>query len=359
MSYLKRIANAHAEVNFSQEELVFYARHLLLPSIGTKGQQKLKAARVLVVGAGGLGCPALQGLAGAGVGHISIIDGDNIELSNLARQWLHSSKDLDCNKAESAKRSIIRLNPYLQVESLCDMLTQTNAETLIASHDLIIDATDDMHVRYLIDAVCAKFNRPWIHAALYRNKGQVCALWDSHGASFKTLYPNKNEAPSCVEAGILGVSASLIANIQVLEAIKFITGCEQPKLGTIISVDSFNYKHEYFNLPNVKQPKLIESETKTSNHTCSAEDLRQRLSISEPIRLIDIRSIQLHRKSAIEGSERMDVDHLLKADFSKERRVVIYCEEGSISELVVCALRSQNRNATYHLKGGFQSWLFS
>lgn len=357
MSYIERIANAHAEVSFSQEELVFYARHLLLPSVGTEGQQKLKAARILVVGAGGLGCSALQGLAGAGVGHISVIDGDNIELSNLARQWLHSSKDLDCNKAESAKRSIIRLNPYLQVESFCDMLTQTNAETLIASHDLVIDATDDMHVRYLIDAVCAKFNRPWIHAALYRNKGQVCALWDSHGASFKTLYPNKNEAPSCVEAGILGASASLIANIQVLEAIKFITGCEQPQLGTIISVDSFNHKHEYFNLPNVKQPKLIESKTKTSNHTCSAEDLRQRLSISEPVRLIDIRSIQLHRKSTIEGSERMDVDHLLKADFSKEKRVVIYCEEGSISELIVDALRSQNRKTVYHLEGGFQSWL--
>ena len=357
MSYLERIANAYAEVSFSQEELVFYARHLLLPSVGTEGQQKLKAARVLVVGAGGLGCPALQGLAGAGVGHISIIDGDNIELSNLARQWLHSSKDLDCNKAESAKRSIIRLNPYLQVESFCDMLTQANAETLIASHDLVLDATDDMHVRYLIDAVCAKFNRPWIHAALYRNKGQVCSLWDSHGASFKTLYPNKNEAPSCVEAGILGASASLIANIQVLEAIKFITGCEQPQLGTIISVDSFNYKHEYFNLPNVKQPKLIKSKTKTSNHSCTAEELRQRLSISEPVRLIDIRSIQLHRKSAIEGSERMDVDQLLKADFSKERRVLIYCEEGSISELVVDALRSQNRKTVYHLEGGFQSWL--
>ena len=357
MSYLQRIAASCADVTLSKEEMAYYARHLLLPGIGTDGQRKLKAARVLVVGAGGLGCPALQALAGSGVGQLTVVDGDVIAQSNLARQWLHLPEDVGANKAESAKRAVVAMNPYVQVEAIAEMLTAENAEALIAAHDLVVDATDDMDVRYLMDATCARFNRPWLHAALYRSRGQFCTFWDACGARFKQMYPEKSEAPSCAGAGILGASASVIANYQSLEAVKLITGCAAPCVGKVVSIDTFSLQQQAFRLPGVYVPEVIEAAHRLPAHSCTVDELRQRLSIAEPLRLIDIRSADLHTQGAIADSEFLDVDELLQADFSRAQRVVLYCEEGSISGLVADALRSRNPDTVYHLEGGYRAWL--
>ena len=356
MSYLQRIADAYTDVHLSKPEMAYYARHLLLPGIGKEGQQKLKAARVLVIGAGGLGCPALQALAGSGVGQLTVVDGDVVAQSNLARQWLHTPDDVDLNKAESAQRAVAAMNPYVQAEVVSEMLTPANAEALIAAHDLVIDATDDMEVRYLIDEVCAQFDRPWVHAALYRSRGQICTFWETYGARFKHMYPEKSEAPSCSGAGILGASASVIANYQALEAVKLITACATAGVGKVVSIDTFSMQQQVFTLPGVFAPEVIEAVDRLPAHSCTVDELRQRRSIAEPIRLIDIRSAKLHAQGAIPDSEFLDVDDLLQTDFSGRQRVVLYCEEGSISGLIADALRSRNADTVFHLEGGYRAW---
>lgn len=353
MSYLSRLAEVAPSITFSSEELAYYARHLLLPGIGTLGQQKLKAARVLVVGAGGLGCPALQALAGAGVGQLTIADGDTVALSNLARQWLHRSEDVGRNKAESAGEALRSLNPFIQLEVLPEMLAATNADELILKHDVVVDATDDLEVRYLIDLVCAQRDRPWVHAALYRESAQFTVFWERCGARFSQLYPDPSDAPSCAGAGMLGAVASVAANFQALEVIKLITGNAVPKVGEVCSLQAVSLQLQTFKLPNVSPPELCVSKTASSaEHEWSLEDLRQAQSIGQPLRILDLRAASDFSAGSIADAERMAAETILEEGLSTSQQIFLVCETGLLSGLLADALRSRGHRKVYHLSGG-------
>ena len=352
MSYLSRVEKCYKQFSLNQEELAYYARHILLPSVGLEGQRKLKASRLLIVGAGGLGCPVLQSLSGAGVGHLTIIDGDVVSASNLSRQWLHSIDDVGLNKATSAKVSAESLNPYIDLTAVDDMLSEDNAKALIESHDLVVDATDNLDVRYLIDDVCAEVDRPWVHAALYRESSQLTVFWNQFGSNFRKLYPEPSAAPSCSGAGMLGASASFVGNLQALEAVKLITGNGKLMLGELVSVNAQGLEVQRFELPDISSPKplLCEDKSKESKCSISLTQLEQALSIHEPCTLValhqfecpsGLKTIQLSEESLLEAGI---PDHL-------SGKVVLVCEEGVTSSVLAEAISTFDDRAHY-LVGG-------
>jgi adenylyltransferase/sulfurtransferase len=360
MSYLARIAECSRSIIFSDEELSYYARHLLLPGIGMPGQKKLKAARVLIVGAGGLGCPVLQALAGAGVGRLTVLDGDTVALSNLARQWLHRHGDVGTNKAVSAQQKLVELNPFIEVEAVPGMLDAVNAKELIDGHDIVVDATDDLEIRYLIDEVCAELDRPWVHAALYRESAQLCVFWDRCGARFRNLFPERTEAPSCAGAGMLGAVASVAANLQALEVVKLITGNGVPKVGEVVSIHASRVQIESFRMRGVTAPPLIGDDAVLSaEHSWTVDALRQAQSIGEDLRIIDLRTESQFVAGTIPRAEHLSPEVILEEGLTNDgkRKVLLLCEEGIISSLLADALRSRGNDRVFHLEGGYTEWL--
>lgn len=248
------------EPNFSPEELERYARHIVLPEIGGPGQQKLKRARVLVVGAGGLGAPVLQYLAAAGVGTLGIIDDDTVSLSNLQRQVIHDASAVGTRKTESAAAAISRINPHAIVERHDLRLDAGNAGALIAAYDLVVDGSDNFETRYVVADACAWEKRPLVHAAVGRFDGSLTVLepykLDSEGRpnpSYRDLFPEPPPAglvPSCAEAGVLGALTGVMGTLQAMEAIKLIVGIGEPLVGRLLLYDGLaarfdivRYKH--------------------------------------------------------------------------------------------------------------------
>lgn len=359
MSYLTRIAQNHQDADLTRQELAYYARHILLPNIGIDGQRKLKSARVLVVGAGGLGCPVLQALAGAGVGQLTIMDADVVSVSNLSRQWLHRYADLGQNKAISASATLCELNPFIEVVADPQMLSRENAHDLIEAHDLVIDATDDLDARYWIDVACAELDRPWIHAALYRERSQLTVFWARCGATFRKLYPEPSAAPSCSGAGMLGASASIVGNLQALEAIKLITGNAYPKFGELVSFDAAGLSLQSFKMPEVNAPECIATDgaARLSELGLSVFALQQARSIHEPMTLLDLRSQSDFKKGTISGAIHYTDEQLLEVGLPQNvsGKVVLLCEEGIISAILADALSSQCASV-YFLEGGLAAW---
>ena len=358
MSYLLRISKNFNSSDLTSAELSYYAKQILLPGIGIVGQRKLKVARVLVIGAGGLGCPVLQSLAGAGVGHLSIVDGDNISTSNLSRQWLHRYEDKDKNKAISAASRLFEINTFIKLEAHPMMLDHTNARKLIKSHDLVIDATDGLDVRYLIDDVCADLNCPWIHAALYKDKAQLTVFWDTCGASFRKLYPQPSIVPTCSETGILGAYASLIGNMQAIEAIKIITGMVAPKVGELITFDLEKNNLHTFYSPDVKPPELYSNNYEyNSDHSLSIKDLQKSIISDDRFTILDIRDKDKFDENFIDDAICYPAEKILEEglDHFKTAKILLICDEGTISALLANAMNQHSKDIFY-LEGGMRAW---
>ncbi|KQZ94369.1 thiamine biosynthesis protein ThiF [Mesorhizobium sp. Root157] len=232
----------------TEDELKRYARHIVLPEIGGAGQRKLKQARVLVIGAGGLGAPALEYLAAAGVGTLGIIDDDTVSLSNLQRQVIHETASIGAPKGESAKAAIVRINPHVAVELHGFRLTAENAPALVAQYDLVIDGSDNFETRYAVADACAQEQRPLVHAAVGRFDGSVTVLKPfeigQNGAqnpSYRDLFPEPPPpglVPSCAAAGVVGALTGVIGTLQAMEAIKLITGIGEPLIGRLLLYDA-------------------------------------------------------------------------------------------------------------------------
>lgn len=241
----------------SPEETERYARHLVLPEIGGPGQQKLKSARVLVVGAGGLGAPALQYLAAAGVGHITIVDDDHVSLSNLQRQVIHDTNSVGLAKVESARSALQQINPHVELHCIEDRVTNNNADQIITGHTLALDGSDNFATRYLMADRCADHEIPLITAAVNRFDGSITTLkpWIGENPSYRDLFPNQPDEgllPSCAEAGVMGAITGLLGTMQALEAIKEITGAGDSLIGKLLMVDglglrfqTIQYKRQY------------------------------------------------------------------------------------------------------------------
>ena len=241
-------------VSLTDDELGRYARHIVLPEIGGAGQQRLKAARVLVVGAGGLGAPVLLYLAAAGVGTLGVVDDDTVSLSNLQRQVIHDTGAIGALKVTSAAASIARINPNVAVESHALRLTPENASSLIAGYDLVVDGSDNFATRYLVADTCAELQKPLVTGAVGRFDGSLTVLMPyatkpdgSFWPSYRDLFPAPPPAgavPSCAEAGVLGALTGVIGTMQAMEAIKLITGAGEPLLGRILLHDALSARFE-------------------------------------------------------------------------------------------------------------------
>ncbi|MEN5296784.1 molybdopterin-synthase adenylyltransferase MoeB [Brucella sp. TWI559] len=239
---------------FSSEELERYARHIVLPEVGGPGQQKLKAARVLVLGAGGLGAPVLQYLAAAGIGTLGLVDDDTVSLSNLQRQVIHDTDSVGLAKVESAKASIARINPHVHVQTHALRLNAENAQALIGDYDVVVDGSDNFATRYALADACAVAERPLVTGAMGRFDGTVTVLMPyrqgadgTQNPSYRDLFPDMpppGTVPTCAQAGILGVLPGVIGSLQAMEVIKLVTGIGEPLIGRLLLYNALNVRFE-------------------------------------------------------------------------------------------------------------------
>ncbi|WP_255792358.1 molybdopterin-synthase adenylyltransferase MoeB, partial [Mycobacteroides abscessus] len=228
------------------DEVRRYSRHLIIPDVGMDGQKRLKNAKVLCVGAGGLGSPALMYLAAAGVGTLGIVEFDEVDESNLQRQIIHSQADIGRSKAQSAKDSVLGINPYVNVVLHEERLEAENVKEIFAQYDLIVDGTDNFATRYLVNDAAVLLNKPYVWGSIYRFDGQASVFWSEHGPCYRCLYPEPpppGMVPSCAEGGVLGVLCASVGSIQVTEAIKLLAGIGDPLVGRLMIYDALEMQY--------------------------------------------------------------------------------------------------------------------
>jgi len=366
----------------TREEVARYSRHLIIPDLGVDGQKRLKNAKVLVIGAGGLGSPTLMYLAAAGVGTIGIVDYDVVDESNLQRQIIHGQSDIGRPKAQSARDSILEINPLVNVRLHEVRLEPDNAVELFEQYDLIIDGTDNFATRYLVNDAAVLAGKPYVWGSIYRFEGQVSVFWedapDGLGLNYRDLYPEPpppGMVPSCAEGGVLGILCASIASVMGTEAIKLITGIGEPLLGRLMVYDALDMSYRTIKIrKDPDTPKITElidyeqfcgvvSDEATSaalDSTITPLELRDLLDSGKKVALIDvrepvewdinhIRGAELIPKSAIEAGEGL-------AKLPQDRIPVLYCKTGVRSAEALAALKKAGFSDALHLQGGIVAW---
>ena len=238
-------------IEFTDEQIERYSRHIILPEVGGAGQQKMLEARVLLLGAGGLGSPAAYYLAAAGIGNIGIVDFDQVDLSNLQRQIIHSTERIGMLKTESAKKTIQALNPDVNVTLYNEKMNSSNIISFIKKYDYVVDGSDNFPTRYLVNDACVMENKTLIHGSIYRFEGQVTVFKPNSGPCYRCLYPEPpppGMSPNCQEGGVLGVLAGIIGNLQVVEVLKLILGIGKPLVGKLLIYDALKTEFRNLNL---------------------------------------------------------------------------------------------------------------
>jgi len=344
-----------------------YSRHLVLPEVGETGQLQLLGASVLVIGAGGLGSPALLYLAAAGVGRIGIMDHDEVSMSNLQRQIVHNSSSIGENKAKSAARRISELNDEIVVEAIGEKLTRTNAVEVIREYDLILDGTDNFDSRYLIGDVCEVLGKPWVFGSIHRFDGQVSTFNLGGGPNYKDLFPEPPPpelAPNCEEIGVLGVLPGLVGTIQATEAIKAILGIGENLSGKLLTIDALSM--EFRVLTFSKNPKRGEVELSSSTATGEFLEIKPiefvaRVEEGWMPFLLDVRRADEEEIVSIKGTS-LRIKHLSipsrLSEIPRDRDVVIYCRIGSRSAAVARLLVESgwSEMGVFNLSGGIHEW---
>ena len=237
---------------FTNEQLERYSRHIILKEIGAKGQKKLLAAKVLIIGAGGLGAPAAMYLAAAGVGTIGIADADVVDLSNLQRQIIHSTNDIGKKKVESAKETMLAINPDITVNTYHDFVSSANIMDLIKDYDFILDGTDNFPAKFLINDACVMAKKPFSHAGIIRFRGQITTVLPGEGPCYRCIFKNpppKDAVPTCKQAGVIGAMGGVIGSLQAMEAVKYITGVGELLSGYLLTYDALKMEFHKIKLP--------------------------------------------------------------------------------------------------------------
>ena len=373
-----------AQEIFSKEELSRYSRHLIIPEFNIEGQRKLKAAKVLVVGTGGLGAPLLQYLAAAGVGTIGVLDFDVVEDSNLQRQVLFSTSDIGKSKVQAAKERLEGLNPYINIITHNVLLSSQNALEIVKDYDLVADGTDNFPTRYLVNDACVLLGKPNVYASIYRFDGQVSVFnyTDKDGVvgpNYRDLFPSPPPpglVPSCAEGGVLGVLPGIIGSLQANEVIKVITGVGEPLVGRLFLFDAMNFEtrtvkvyRDENNPVNGKNPtvtELIDYQEFCGFNMKQQDDVKS-ISVSEflelqnsdePFQLIDVREDFEYEISNIDGI------HIPLADVEDEvdqivsdKKVVIHCKAGGRSKKAIQLLEKDfGFTNLYNLTGGIDAY---
>src|SRR5277367_6980518 len=273
MSFIPRINKVYQDVTFTHEEIRRYGRHLIMPEVTLEGQQKLKAARVIVIGTGGLGAPILAYLAAAGVGHIGVVDFDTFDLSNLHRQIIHKTGNVGKAKTLSAVEMMKDINPQIDIKTYETSIRSDNALDLLKDYDIVIDGTDNFTTRYLVNDACALLDKPNVYGSIFRFEGQATVFWASQGPCYRCLYPEPPEpgtVPSCAEGGVLGVLPGVVGTIQATEAVKLIIGAGDPLIGRLLLFDALKMKFKELKLRNDPKCPLC-GENKTINELIDYE----------------------------------------------------------------------------------------
>jgi adenylyltransferase/sulfurtransferase len=325
----------------------------VLPEIGGAGQQKLKRARVLVIGAGGLGAPVLQYLAAAGVGTLGIVDFDVVDESNLQRQIIHGVSDIGKPKAESARDSIREINPYVEVVLHQERLDSDNALDIFRPYDLIIDGTDNFATRYLVNDACVLLGKPYVWGSIYRFDGQASVFWAEYGPCYRCLYPEPpppGMVPSCAEGGVLGVLCASIGSIQVNEAIKVITGIGDPLVGRLMIYDALE-----MNYRSVKVRKAA------MGSTISAKDLAAMIDAGDNIFLVDVREPNEYEIVSIPGATLIPKGEFLSGaaleKLPQDKRIVLHCKSGARSAEALAVVKDAGFSDAVHVGGGVLAWV--
>ncbi|WP_415974317.1 adenylyltransferase/sulfurtransferase MoeZ [Rhodococcus sp. 077-4] len=367
------------EGELTPEDVARYSRHLIIPNVGTDGQKRLRNARVLVVGAGGLGSPALLYLAAAGVGTLGIVEFDDVELSNLQRQIIHGRSDVGRPKADSAKDSILELNDGVEVALHRVRLDSTNALELFRQYDLVLDGTDNFATRYLVNDAAALVGIPYVWGSIYRFEGQVSVFWDqapgSAGINYRDLYPEApppGMVPSCAEGGVLGVLCASIGSIMVTEAIKLITGIGETLLGRLMIYDALAMSYRTVGLTRDPQrtpiTELIDYEAfcgvvpaaESVGESITPVQLQAMMQSGREVALIDVREPVEWDIVHIDGARLIPKNQILSgdamADLPQHVPVVLYCKTGIRSAEVLAALVGAGFSDAAHLQGGIVEW---
>ncbi len=345
----------------NEREKIRYARHLVLPEIGEGGQLKLKQAKVLVIGAGGLGCPILQYLAAAGVGTIGIIDPDKVEESNLQRQILFSTEDIGMFKAEVAKRKLKALNPGVELQVYCERINVQNALDIVSKYDLVIDGSDNFPTRYLVNDACVIKGKPFVFGSIFKFEGQVSVFNYRKGPTYRCLYPEppgEGEVPNCTEIGVLGVLPGICGTLMANEAIKMICGIGEVLSGTLLSFDTMKMEFSSFGIAldpaNRKIDKLSDYELFCGvSNEISALELKSKITRGEDFQLIDVREENEYKLKNIGGiliplaslKENLDKIHV-------EKEIIVHCAMGARSKKAAQILKEKGFRKVYSLKNG-------
>ncbi len=376
----------------STEEVARYARHALIPEVGLEGQRRLKGARVLVVGAGGLGSPVLMYLAAAGVGTIGIVDDDVVETSNLQRQVVHGVSDVGRPKSLSAQETLAEVNPFVTVERHEVRLDSSNALEVIGGYDLVVDGTDNFPTRYLVNDACVLLGKPHVWGSIYRFDGQVSIWWAEHGPCYRCVFPEPPPpglVPSCAEGGVLGVLCAAIGSVQATEAIKLLTGIGEPLVGRVLVHDALRQSWDALQVrkdpgcavcgssPTVTElvdyewfcgiasgPLAGEGAATDSLPGISARDLAAMLdkgAVGEELVLVDVRGPEERAIASIPGAEPIHLDDFRSGAAVSllpfDRTVVIHCKSGVRSAEAARILLEAGHRDVRNLEGGVLAWV--
>lgn len=366
----------------TKEEVARYSRHLIIPDVGVDGQKRLKNAKVLVVGAGGLGSPALLYLAAAGVGTLGIVDFDVVDESNLQRQVIHGQSDVGRPKAESARDSIAEINPFVTVNVHPVHLSSENALDVFAGYDLILDGTDNFATRYLVNDAAVLLGKPYVWGSIFRFEGQVSVFWEDapngQGLNYRDLYPEPpppGMVPSCAEGGVLGVLCASIGSIMVTEAIKLLTGIGEPLLGRLMVYDALEMSYRTIRIRKDPETKPIEglidyeafcgvvsedAAGAAAGHTITPRELKEKFDRGDRFELIDVREPHEFEIVRIPGSVLIPKDRILSgealAELPQDKQIVLHCKSGARSAEALAALHKAGFADAVHVGGGVLAW---
>jgi adenylyltransferase/sulfurtransferase len=366
------------------DDLSRYSRHLILPEVGMEGQRRIKAARVLCVGTGGLGSPLAFYLAAAGVGTLGLVDFDVVDASNLQRQIIHSTKDIGRKKLDSAEEKLTALNPAITIVKHETMLTSANALDIMKDYDIVADGTDNFPTRYLVNDACVLLGKPNVYGSIFRFEGQASVFATETGPCYRCLYPEPPPpglVPSCAEGGVLGILPGLVGVIQATEVIKLILGKGESLVGRLLLVDALNMRFRELKLrKNPECPVCGTNPTVTAlidyEHFCgilpetpqeknmkngipqiSVKEFKARRDAGEDVYLLDVREPYEYQIAQIGGTliPQNDVPNRL-AEVPRDREIVVHCRSGARSQRIAEFLKQSGYTQVANLAGGILAW---
>jgi len=381
------LAAPPAEAALTKEEILRYSRHLIIPEVGMEGQQKLKAAKVLLIGAGGLGAPLGLYLTAAGVGRIGIVDFDVVDSTNLQRQVIHSTSDVGRKKLDSAAEKMRAINPNVTVVKHEAALTSENALEILKDYDIVVDGTDNFPTRYLVNDACVLLGKPNVYGSIFRFEGQATVFAYQGGPCYRCLYPEPPPpglVPSCAEGGVLGILPGTIGLIQATETVKLILGIGEPLVGRLLLYDALGMRfrelklrknrecpvcgdhptitrlidyHQFCGVPNPQQPAPAQ-EAKLNEGEIEVTEVKEKLERGDAFTFIDVREPHEYRIASIPGAKLIPLGEFPKhiGEFDPEADIVIHCKSGMRSAKACAILRNAGFKNVRNMKGGILAW---